>query len=112
MARREVNDPDGSIAIQQAVLPEQASARFFHEVMSALNELPPDHREVLMLIYVQQLSYHEAAAIAGCPVGTIKSRLSRARDSLLQLLDLDQQEMLQGDSVMFAAAFTAVSPDQ
>lgn len=107
--RREVNDEEGKLALQQAVLPEQTSSCLFKDVMSALNRLPEDHREVLVLIYVQQLTYEEASAIAGCPVGTIKSRLSRARNALLQLLDFDQQEMLQSDSLMFAAAFTSMS---
>lgn len=53
------------------------------EVDAAINRLPPHHREVLMLIGVLGVSYEEAAEICGCAVGTVKSRLNRARASLL-----------------------------
>lgn len=54
---------------------------------TALHRLPPAHREVVMLVGVEGLSYEEAAGIIGCPVGTIRSRLSRARETLKQHLD-------------------------
>lgn len=54
------------------------------EVDAAINRLPQHHREVLMLIGVVGVSYEEAAEICGCAVGTVKSRLNRARTSLLQ----------------------------
>jgi RNA polymerase sigma-70 factor (ECF subfamily) len=41
--------------------------------------LPPVYREVLVLCDMQELSYDEVAAIAGCPTGTVRSRLHRAR---------------------------------
>lgn len=53
------------------------------EVDAAINRLPQHHREVLMLIGVLGVSYEEAAEICGCAVGTVKSRLNRARTSLL-----------------------------
>lgn len=53
------------------------------ELRSALNTLAPDQREVLLLVGAYGLSYKEAADICDCPVGTIKSRLSRARDELV-----------------------------
>lgn len=56
------------------------------EVSSALGMLPENQREVLMLIGVLGMSYEEAADICSCAVGTIKSRLNRARSSLLELL--------------------------
>lgn len=46
--------------------------------------LPPQQREVLVLIAVLGLSYEETASICGCAIGTIKSRLNRARMSLLE----------------------------
>ena len=49
--------------------------------------LPPDQRMTLMLVTVEGLSYKEAAAVAGVPVGTIMSRLARARTALQQQLD-------------------------
>ena len=52
----------------------------------ALNLLPPDQREALMLVGAAGFSYEEAAAISGCAVGTIKSRVNRARSKLTELL--------------------------
>ncbi|HEV7310367.1 sigma-70 family RNA polymerase sigma factor [Ensifer sp.] len=52
------------------------------ELRSALKHLAPDHRDVLVLVAGYGLSYKEAADICDCAVGTIKSRLSRARDEL------------------------------
>lgn len=48
----------------------------------SLNQLSPDQREALLLVGMEQLSYKEASKVAGVPVGTIMSRLSRAREQL------------------------------
>ena len=52
----------------------------------ALTELPAEYREALVLREMEQLSYQEIADIAGIPLGTVMSRLSRARQRLLQAL--------------------------
>ena len=52
------------------------------EVESALKTLPLEFLEVVVLVDIQELSYEEAAAAVGCPVGTIRSRLSRGRRML------------------------------
>jgi RNA polymerase sigma-70 factor, ECF subfamily len=57
------------------------------EVRRAVDRLPVDQRSVLMLVTVEGLSYKEAAEVAGVPVGTIMSRLARARIALQQQLD-------------------------
>lgn len=57
------------------------------DLQAALRGLPPDHREVLLLVGVEQLSYAEAAALLGIPIGTVMSRLSRARVALRAALD-------------------------
>jgi RNA polymerase sigma-70 factor (ECF subfamily) len=49
--------------------------------------LPPDQRITLMLVTVEGLSYKQAADVTGVPVGTIMSRLARARIALQQLLE-------------------------
>lgn len=54
---------------------------------SALNHLPIEQREVLLLVALEELSYEETAKILDIPVGTVMSRLSRARERLRQLLD-------------------------
>jgi RNA polymerase sigma-70 factor, ECF subfamily len=51
-----------------------------------LHDLSPAHREILILIGVHGLSYEEAAEASGCTVGTVKSRLNRARAALLALV--------------------------
>lgn len=57
------------------------------EVRRAIGRLPPDQRTTLMLVTVEGLSYREAAEVAGVPVGTIMSRLARARLALQVQLD-------------------------
>ena len=57
------------------------------EVRQAVDSLPPDQRTVLMLVTVEGLSYKEAAEVAGVPVGTVMSRLARARIALHQRLE-------------------------
>jgi len=52
----------------------------------ALSKLPQEQREVLILVGAEGVSYDEAALICGCAVGTIKSRMSRARERLCELM--------------------------
>jgi RNA polymerase sigma-70 factor (ECF subfamily) len=59
--------------------PAQDSAIEFEEMASAYWQLAPNHREVLMLVGALGLEYEEAAKVIGCAIGTIRSRLSRAR---------------------------------
>lgn len=53
---------------------------------NALTELPPNYREILVLRELEELSYKEIAGIVGVPVGTVMSRISRARNQLQQNL--------------------------
>lgn len=57
-----------------------------HAIDRALARLPDEQREAVLLVMVEGYSYKEAAEIVGCPVGTLNSRLVRARDALLALL--------------------------
>ena len=57
------------------------------ELTEAFRRLAPIHREVLVLTFVQELSYQETATILDVPLGTVKSRLSNARRALHALLD-------------------------
>ncbi len=54
----------------------------------AMDELPPTHREAIVLVGAAGLSYEEAAEIAGCALGTIKSRVNRARTRLAEILSV------------------------
>ena len=90
--RREVEDPDGSYAGRLKVQPEQGSRLDFEDFRSALAKLPADQREALLLVGASGFSYEEAANICGCAVGTIKSRVNRARSKLSALLYVDGAE--------------------
>ena len=87
--RREVEDADGSYADSLASAPQQHGGLEFKELLAALAKLPLVQREALLLVGASGFSYDEAAAICGIAVGTIKSRVSRARTFLAQLLMLD-----------------------
>src|SRR5438105_7656903 len=88
---REVRKEDGDVAEER--LGSDASARGIEarlalaEVRRAVQRLPTDQRVTLMLVTVEGLSYKEAAAVAGVPVGTIMSRLARARIALQHQLE-------------------------
>jgi RNA polymerase sigma-70 factor (ECF subfamily) len=57
---------------------------------AALTRLPDDQREALILVGAAGFSYEEAAEISGCAVGTIKSRVNRARNRLGEMLGMDE----------------------
>jgi RNA polymerase sigma-70 factor, ECF subfamily len=57
------------------------------DVQSALVHLPPQQREMLLLVTAAGLSYEDAAVAAGCTLGTVKSRLARARANLQKLIE-------------------------
>jgi RNA polymerase sigma-70 factor (ECF subfamily) len=86
--RREVEDADGSYAAQLASPPEQPGHMEMQDFRAVLARLPDDQREALILVGAAGFSYEEAAQISGCPVGTIKSRVNRARSRLADLLGL------------------------
>jgi RNA polymerase sigma-70 factor (ECF subfamily) len=87
--RREVEDTDGSYAGNVKSQPEQHSLVEFEECRAALAKLPPDQREALILVGASGFAHEEAAAICDCAVGTIKSRVHRARKRLSELLASD-----------------------
>jgi RNA polymerase sigma-70 factor (ECF subfamily) len=74
------------------VPPSQEKIMEFGDMMRGLQELPPDQREALILVTVENMSYEEVAAICDCPVGTIKSRVNRARARLELLVSGDLQK--------------------
>ncbi len=64
---------------------QEASVELGH-VGRAMQQLPEEQREAVMLVMVEGYAYREAAEIVGCPVGTLNSRLVRGRDALMQML--------------------------
>jgi len=101
--RREVEDPDGSYAGRLKIQPEQGSRLDFEDFRAALNRLPHDQREAVLLVGASGFSYEEAAQICGCAVGTIKSRVNRARSRLAAVLAVDGTEDLGPDGMTRAA---------
>lgn len=92
--RREVADSDGAIAARLATAPSQNSHMDLLDFHAALQLLPNDQREALILIGASGLSYEEAASICGCAVGTMKSRVNRARNRLAELLSIHSSREL------------------
>ena len=70
----------------QAPPDETSTLRDLH---SALEHLPPDQRDVILLVGLEQFTYEETARVLGVPVGTVMSRLSRARERLRTLMTGD-----------------------
>ena len=87
--RREVADSEGTYAETLKTQPEQTSRVEFEEFRTALAKLPSDQREALILVGASGFSYEEAAGICGCAVGTIKSRVNRARTRLAELMSIE-----------------------
>jgi len=98
--RREVEDADGSFAQTLKSNPEQIGRIEFQEFRDALSQLPQDQREALILVGASGFSYEEAADICECAVGTIKSRVNRARSRLAKMLAVDNVDEIGPDHAM------------
>ncbi|WP_394843896.1 sigma-70 family RNA polymerase sigma factor [Pendulispora brunnea] len=86
--RRPVDDDLGESAMTHA--PATHENQWIHrDLVRALAELPEEQRSVLLLVSVEELSYADAAQVLGIPIGTVMSRLSRARDKLLRSMEGD-----------------------
>lgn len=83
--RRHEMDRFDEGASEIGVRATQGDALEIRDLNRALNELPIEQREVLLLIALEELSYDEAANVLGIPIGTVMSRLSRAREKLRTL---------------------------
>jgi RNA polymerase sigma-70 factor, ECF subfamily len=101
--RREVEDPEGVHAARLKVLPEQDIALAMAELRLALAYLPRTHREALLLVGVEGMSYEEVAMLQGVAVGTVKSRVNRARQQLAAVLQMKSRHEIEPDQVMQAA---------
>lgn len=88
--RREVEDVDGAYSASLSMEASQSDHIRMREFRAALAQLPADQREALILVGAAGHSYEETAEICGCAVGTIKSRVNRARRRLATLLDEDE----------------------
>ena len=87
-SRREVADVDGAAAGQLIALADQLHRVALREVWSRIRTLPEAQQEALLLVAAQGMTYEEASAALGCQVGTVKSRVSRARKSFPDALGM------------------------
>jgi len=102
-SRREVSDPGAYFIDTMTSQPDQDAYLQLDEFRAALGQLPHDQREAVILVGGAGLSYEEAAKVCGCAVGTIKSRVFRARARLAELMRLDSPQDLGPDCATQAA---------
>ena len=84
MIVKTVDDLEGSEGSEAPAQEERLSAAL---VGQALDRLPPQHREVIVLVGIEEMSYRDVAEILAIPIGTVMSRLSRARATLRDILE-------------------------
>jgi RNA polymerase sigma-70 factor, ECF subfamily len=97
----EVHDSDGKLAMQLSVKGNQSGHMDLLDFSKAFATLPEEQREALILVGAEGFAYEDAALMCGCAVGTIKSRVNRARVKLAELLGVtDAGELISenGDS--------------
>ena len=108
--RREVEDIDGKFSNFLATQPAQTVATDLLDFWRAFAKLNDEQREALTLVGASGFSYDEAAAICGCAVGTIKSRVNRARSHLAEQLNLPRQGTIIGSEADTIAESRADAP--
>ena len=104
---REVEDVDEVFSATLAEQPVHDDRMQFQDFKEALNQLSDDHREALVLVGAAGFSYEEVAEMCGCKLGTVKSRVNRARARLAELMRIDDDQLgseLAGTSDVQSAA--------
>ncbi len=103
--KREVEDADGIYASRLATVPEQLGHLDTADMEAALAQLADEQREAVLLVAASGFSYEDAAEICGVAIGTIKSRVNRARAKLAEILDVHgESEALGGDNQLARSA--------
>jgi RNA polymerase sigma-70 factor (ECF subfamily) len=75
------------LTFEPALSADQEEKIRVQDILTAVDQLGEDHRALILLIGVEELTYEEAATVLNIPIGTVMSRLSRAREKLRKLLD-------------------------
>lgn len=102
--RRQPLDPE--VAEATLVANDDPSAQIeLLALRNAINKLPDDQREALILVGAGGMSYEEAGKVCGCATGTIKSRVSRARKALVELTEGTDTTFSSDDDIDAADAF-------
>jgi RNA polymerase sigma-70 factor (ECF subfamily) len=78
-----VREPEG----EEPFSPEDAA-----RIHAALDQLPPEQREVLVLRFLEDMTYEQIAGVVGCQLGTVRSRIHYGKQALRRLLDQDQSD--------------------
>jgi RNA polymerase sigma-70 factor (ECF subfamily) len=107
--RRETEDPDGALAEKLAVVPSQHARLDYEDMRVALASLAPRQREAILLIGAEGLTYEEAARVCRTSIGTIKSRVNRARTRLAELLAIDKNHDLGPDPWMHSVSYAGLA---
>jgi RNA polymerase sigma-70 factor (ECF subfamily) len=79
------------ISVALPATTDPTASRQLFELERALAQLPLEQRQVILLVGLEGMSYQDAAGILVIPVGTVRSRLSRGRDALRKLLDMEER---------------------
>lgn len=108
--KREVQDVDGQYSSTLAEHPAQMGHLDFEDFRRALDELPEDQREAVILIGASGFSYEEAAEICDCAIGTMKSRVNRARNRLSEILEVNSADEFGPDHTVNAALTSSSVP--
>ena len=91
-ARMQVTDPDELLHAQDALGGDAGTDTALRlDLLAALERLSPDQREALLLVCVEQLSYAEVAGVLRVPMGTVMSRVCRARQALRRFLETPER---------------------
>jgi len=90
--KREVEDADGSCAATLISIPDHEDRIMLKDLAAALAKLPEGQRKAIMLVGAEGMSYEAAAQSLGCAIGTIQSRVNRARNCLAELMGLERRE--------------------
>ena len=77
----------GDVEAELAMSPSQPASTEMRLALRGLAQLPEDQRRVILLVAVEGFQYDEVARMLGIPIGTVMSRLSRARDKLRELVE-------------------------
>ncbi|MGR3433932.1 MAG: sigma factor-like helix-turn-helix DNA-binding protein, partial [Shimia sp.] len=100
---REVEDVDGAFSSNLATKPDHDGRLQMRDFNVAFEKLSDEQKEALILVGASGFSYEEAAQTCGVAVGTIKSRVNRARVRLAELLNIDEDEAMEATDMVTSA---------
>lgn len=88
--RQPQTDPIGHAEFADPRTQSQEASMQVRDLEQALGRLPPEQREVLLLVCLEEMSYEQVASVTGVPIGTVMSRLHRARERMRRFMSGEQ----------------------